>query len=260
MTPLAHRILANQLKPAKDRMPLDDDAMHLHDITSVVCFDVTSIRQFIEWQAAKMMAVNAPWPTAFLPANRTWIEFADSGGIRTAILLEAIDDRLDQFRVVWVAAHEQRMMARTIGHYEPALGLPQLTRTADTLGTMAQKTKTRHAIMLLLAAINAPKVFARVEHDPHTGLARKLAASKAMPGKYPLHAWHEIKLEGWMHKVEHGTRRAKGATGEKAQHFVRAHPRFQNGKWVIVKWHRRGNPELGMRRARYSVQMPNSTA
>lgn len=253
MTPLAHRILANQLKPVKDRLPVQDDAGCLKDLAAVVCFDVTAVKDFIEWQSRKLAKSRAPWPTAFLPAERTWLEFADPDGLRTAILLEAAGDTPEAFTVSWVASDGARIAARRVGHYEPSAGLPVLSNT----GSEAWDEVTKHAIMLLLAAVNAPKVFARVEHDPHAGLARKMAASKAMPGKYPLHAWHEIKLEGWMPKVERGTRRAKGATGEKAQHFVRAHPRFQNGKWVIVKWHRRGNPQLGMRRARYSVQMPN---
>lgn len=260
MTPLAHRILANQLKPVKDRLQVKDDGGFLRDMASVVCFEMSEIVKFVEWQAGKLMRSKAPWPISFLPAERTWLEWTDETGTRVAVLFAASNGHLNHFDIAYIGPDRGLLAAKIMGRYNPAMSLPDMVRIPKTHDEAVASLQTRHAIMLLLAAINAPKVFARVEHNPHAGLARKMAASKAMPGKYPLHAWHEIKLEGWMPKVEHGTRRAKGATGEKAQHFVRAHPRFQNGKWVIVKWHRRGNPELGMRRARYSVQMPNSTA
>jgi hypothetical protein len=256
VTPLAHRILANSLKPVKDRLPVQDDGGYLKDMAAVVCFEVSAIMPLINWQCAKMRTTKAAWPTAFLPAERTFLEFTETSGHRTGLLLTARNGDITDFDISIVAGSADGFGKATIGFYESGMTEPLVLENKTSA---YERDVVARVVMLLLSAINAPKVFARVEHDPHAGLARKLAASKAMPGKYPLHAWHEIKLEGWMPKVERGMRRAKGATGEKAQHFVRAHPRFQNGKWVIVVPHKRGNPQLGMRRARYSVQMPIST-
>lgn len=254
MTPLAHRILANSLKPVKDRLPVNDEHGFLKDLASVTCFDVTAIVPILERQAQKMKSIQTPWPTAFLPAPRTWIELVQKDGARVALLLQSIGDKIDEFSIVAVGPGVKTMCGAVyLGQFDSATKRPKITYNSEWAGW---ESVTGQFLLLALSAINSPKVFARVEHDPHAGLARKLAASKAMPGKYPLHAWHEIKLEGWVPKVERGIRRAKGATGEKAEHFVRAHPRFQNGRWVEVIWHWRGNPELGMRRARYSVQMP----
>ena len=112
-------------------------------------------------------------------------------------------------------------------------------------------------IVALLAMINTPRVIGRRQQMPHAGLQRKLVASRAMVGKFPLRAWTELKLEvspprDASSDGDHETH----LTGGKALHFCRCHLRIRLGQLELVSAHWRGDPALGIKRIRYAVVPP----
>lgn len=259
MTPLAQALLKNSLRPVVNRLPVRDEDGWLKDLSEYVCFDVSQIMPLCRWQTANMVQSKAPWPTLRLPAEKTWIEFQTAGAHRIAIMLRGSHRAGRTFIEVAIfgeATDEPGCGQVFSGGCIASLNYVQRPKLSMPSYFPPSDYDFAALIPLILAAINAPKVFARVEHRPHAGLAKQLAAAKGCVGRYPLHAWHEIKIEGWIPRVERGVRRGASATGEKAEHFVRGHPRFQNGRWVWVEWHKRGNPALGIKRGRYTVVMP----
>ncbi|GLK86659.1 hypothetical protein GCM10017653_47290 [Ancylobacter defluvii] len=117
----------------------------------------------------------------------------------------------------------------------------------------------RHSTLLtaFLAFINTPRIIGRRQHMPHRSLERKLVAQRAVVGKFPLHAWTEIKLhvtppEDLSDELSHEAH----LTGERALHFCRAHLRIRLGKLEVVRGHWRGDAALGIRRSRYVLQGP----
>lgn len=87
---------------------------------------------------------------------------------------------------------------------------------------------------------------------PHRGLERALIANQKLVGKFPLHAWTEIKLHVTPPKEAEGEHEAH-LTGERALHFCRAHLRIRLGRLEVVKAHWRGNPAIGIKQSRYTV-------
>jgi hypothetical protein len=88
-------------------------------------------------------------------------------------------------------------------------------------------------------------------------LQKKIAAAKRMVGRFPLRAWTEIKLEVTPPKYD-GTEHEAMLTGGKALHFCRAHLRIRLGRVELVSAHWRGDPSLGLKRTRYSLQRPRN--
>lgn len=105
--------------------------------------------------------------------------------------------------------------------------------------------------LLVLDLINTPGLVGLRQHDPHRGLARKLATYRA--GSYPLRGWSEIVLKHQTRiaeEPEHHT----GATFHKCLHFVRSHLRhYRDGKVSVIPAHWRGDPALGIKRTRYRL-------
>jgi hypothetical protein len=73
-------------------------------------------------------------------------------------------------------------------------------------------------------------------------------------GKFPLHAWTEIKLDVALPRDASNRQSVEAHyTGTVAYHWCRAHLRIRLGKLEIVKAHERGNPALGFKRSRYRL-------
>lgn len=110
-----------------------------------------------------------------------------------------------------------------------------------------------------LSVINTPRVIGRRQHMPHAGLQRKLAQARGMVGKFPLHAWTEIKLEVSPPRLDRsatGDPHEARLTGAKALHFCRCHLRVRLGQLELVSAHWRGDPALGMKQSRYKLLPP----
>jgi hypothetical protein len=106
--------------------------------------------------------------------------------------------------------------------------------------------------VLAIDLINTPGLVGLRQHDPHRGLARKLAAARS--GSYPLRGWSEIVLKHQTRIAEPTEERHTGATFHKCLHFVRSHLRhYRNGHVAVIPAHWRGDPALGIKRTRYRV-------
>jgi hypothetical protein len=110
-------------------------------------------------------------------------------------------------------------------------------------------------IMAALAIINTPRIIGRREHSPHAGLQRDIARLQGKTGKLPMEQWTEILLEVTPPPVSGESQEAR-LTGHKALHFCRSFLRIRRGKLERVTGHWRGDPEIGIRRGRYSVVPP----
>lgn len=105
--------------------------------------------------------------------------------------------------------------------------------------------------ILTLDLINTPGLIGLRQHDPHRGLARKLASLRG--GSYPLHSWSEVVLKHETRRAEPGEQMT-GATYHKCLHFVRSHLRhYQDGRVITIPAHWRGDPALGIKRTRYRL-------
>lgn len=108
-------------------------------------------------------------------------------------------------------------------------------------------------LLCLLAMINTPRIVGRRQHMPHRGLEKDLLRARPVVGKFPLHAWTEIKLEVSPPRIENSDVHEAHLTGARALHFCRAHLRIRNGYLEIVRAHWRGDASLGIKQSRYSV-------
>jgi hypothetical protein len=102
---------------------------------------------------------------------------------------------------------------------------------------------------LALDLINTPGLIGLRQHDPHRGLAKRLATA----GSYPLQGWSEITLKHQT-KLAGPCEQPTGTTFHKCLHFVRSHLRhYQSGKVTVIPAHWRGDPALGIKRTRYRL-------
>ena len=245
MTPLAHRIVKELTLPVKDRT-FNDQCGLLRRMDDVHCFDVTAVLPLVDEFARHHFHEHFDERMAFLPAPKTWIEFARDG-MRTAALLQEVDRGVD----VWVACTD--VMTGSFASFDERLSiiLPSFTTISGNLEwASALSTRLYGALVL----INSPRLIGREQHMPHRGLERRLASAKGLVGKFPLHAWTELKLSvSDIGKRADGTTHEAHYTGEKCLHFCRAHIRIKRGKLERVSAHWRGNPALGIKRTRYAV-------
>lgn len=264
MTPLAHRIVKELTLPLKDRTFKDQCGL-LQRMDDVHCFDVTEVFNLaadlalsIHDTCARMGELKLMETQTFLPAPSTWIEWSNGGG-REAVLLE-YDARGQIATSRWafgdsarfLSARKAGVLSLTGDGVHAASNWPAV-RCFDGEG----ETEARgwnYMVLALLAIINSPRLIGRKQHMPHRGLERRLANAKGLVGKFPLHAWTELKLSvSDIGKRADGTEHEAHYTGEKCLHFCRAHLRIRNGKLERVQAHWRGNPALGIKRTRYKV-------
>jgi hypothetical protein len=268
MTPLAHKIVSELTLPLNKRTFRDSGSV-LRDMGDIHCFECSDIQELAASFGRELTKADEPSiKLQFLPAERTWIEFkrqegrfglwcskanhknkeiiaikiccADaSGGFGSFPFFFAIDTEnwsgKEFSEIVMVNPNS------TINHME-------LNKTKSNINGMIRDA------LGYIACINTPKVIGRKQHMPHRGLERALLQQQKIIGKYPLNAWHEIKLEvtptmDCSHLPGYEAR----LTGRKALHFCRAHLRIKRGKLEIVKQHWRGDPALGIKQARYRV-------
>ena len=179
-----------------------DDHIGLLDIMDDVhCFECSDVLEAAKELAADLhKRPNQIGRLAFLPAPKTWIEWREEDG-RIGILLRELKSHKGEP----VCAHlyyaldnlswEHTGMLELVGllNHKPNAVVP-LSMGGRLSGSLEEKITT-YLLYALLAMINTPRLIGRRQHMPHRGLERDLTRAMKPIGKYPLHAWTEIKLE-----------------------------------------------------------------
>jgi hypothetical protein len=274
VTPLAHSIAKQLTLPVKRRTFVSDPPGILSKICDAHCFETTEVLPLakglfssreagsegsydgrkIQFMGPKVISKFAAVAerVAFLPAPVTWIEFKDPTLPRDGFLL--VDDQYG--RGDWITALRCDEQGCNFGFSFPKGGKP-FDAVMHGEGDMTEEENTGLSVFVtmvisLLAIINTPKIVGRRTHLPHAGLQKRLARAYQMPGKYPLHAWHEVRLHVNVPLECRDTEEAY-LTGMRALHFCRSYLRIRQGQLELVSWHWRGNPALGMKQTRYRV-------
>lgn len=252
MTPLAHRIVRELTLPVKERT-IDDRAGLLGRMADIHCFEVTDIVDAATSIAATSIGHVTPEVGCFLPAPRTWLEWRAPHG-RHGFLLEEEAGRPSVFRVTASDDDYGKLWSFDRGWFHP---LKQAS-TPDSLSRAATLARVDPEgdlwVRAVLSIINTPRIIGRRQHMPHRGLERKLVARQKVIGKFPLHAWTEIRLEITPPKDMSGADSAEAhLTGQRALHFCRAHLRVRMGKLEVVRAHWRGDASLGIKQSRYRL-------
>lgn len=245
MTPLAHKI-TKELTLLKSERTFLDQCSLLTKLDDIHCFDVTQVLPLVDEFANEHFFNNFDEKIAFLPADKTWIEF-EKNGMRTGALLVKTGDGADVF-----TAAVDKLDGAFMSFDEPLfIRMPSFTVVGRDMGYSSSIATTIYGALVL---INTPHLIGRRQHMPHRGLERRLTNMKGLVGKFPLHAWTELKLSvSAMMKQSDGTEHEAHLTGERCLHFCRAHLRVRNGRLEQVRPHWRGNPALGIKRTRYLV-------
>lgn len=262
MTPLAYRVTKNLTLPVKDRTFRGTDAQ-LRALDDMHCFNCTEVLDLATDLYRSQLERDRPISefveeTAFLPARKTWIEYRD-GPYPVAYLLV---ERGCRAEVSIYFGHPDSKMTMA---FPGAMSIPLFgadwasEEIRDKGGFMARMDEHNPTVHLLriytfLAMINTPRIIGRRQHMPHRGLERRLVAMRGTVGKFPLHAWTEIKLEVTAPKDASGEGSQEAHyTGERALHFCRAHIRIRLGKLEVVRGHWRGDASLGIKQSRYKL-------
>jgi len=280
MFELAKACLDEMLKPIARRSIVDSRgiARQLQDFKHFECTEI--------WDIAKSLAERKAVvdnDLAFLPAEKVWIEFAgglkaiegEPAALRTAFLLERTASNT---AMVSVAARWPDLSGPVIGR---PLGFMPLNEHGD-LGALVKGVvggphpnhlgKWAAVIYGLLALINTPRIIGRKTHVPNGHIQRAIQQARGLSGRFPLGACTTLKLRVLETTVEDDREHTAWLTGDRAQHFVRAHLRIIGGvvvqvggrrvviggRKVRVKEHYRGNPGLGMKHTRYSMRPPRN--
>jgi hypothetical protein len=278
MTPLAYRIAKQSGLPLKRREPFNDEGGLLHKMEDIHCFEVTDVLELVKELGDKWLDKNIDTENvgidktfAFLPAPKTWIEWlvqSANGSIRSGVLLEEYQGDEPEYEgtalgtlAMWTHGGE------AMGSFERKMLFPLHNakefdwRVPDTGNEDMDEFFIRllHTVYASLALINSPRVIGRRQHAAHKNL-KKFAV-----GKFPLHAWTEIKLE--VNKPVEvkfgGEPRQTWISGRAALHFCRAYVRIVRGQLQYVSAYWSGDPAIGVKRTRYRViknKQPRSDA
>lgn len=275
MTPLAYRIAKQSWLPLKQREHFEDGAELLKGrmMDDIHCFDVSDVWELgndlgYKWHEAskdengyykKSPAIDTTF--AFLPAPKTWIEWiGDKPSERQAFLLinDDDDDTPPEHRGFAVCFY---VNGKEAGLFSYEIPMVLKLRSAENFGiawSQASRIPKREQISFIyrlyafLALINSPRVIGRRTHAPHKLLSKHFAV-----GKFPLHAWTEIKLEvAKPLEIRFGEPREAWLSGRKALHFCRAYVRIRCGRLEYVSSYWSGDPAIGLKRSRYTVVKP----
>lgn len=257
MTPLAYRFAKRLTLPIKkrERVVVGNAIDEFRDIH---CFECSEINQILV-EADHKTRVAAWSGELFLPAPRTWIEW-DQPDHRLAVLLTEVDNDSSAFNCFLFCGFKNHdgLIADRIGSIKDYRLESDSVKGLNISGEMAEKDEHWIVGKLLsakafLSFINAPRIIGRRQFMPNRALERRLNGTLGV-GKFPLHAWHELKLEvnkpTW---IDDGEPHESHLTGRRALHFCRAHLRIRNGNLEFVQSHWRGDPALGIKQTRYRV-------
>lgn len=251
MTPLANRYMKYVTTPIKDRPPLSNkDNINVWDaMYGCRCFEITAVVPLINdlndtLKGKKGVADSVVDTYSFLPAEKTWLEYVDAGGNRVAHYLERIDGN----RVMFLL-------------FLDGVCADVCTMQIDKfLSYVSQNKITPEEVHLVaftyfaLAIVNTPRVVGRREHEPNTGIQKRVNRSREV-APFKLLPWTEIKLEVTKPEdIDDGETHEGILTGKRALHFCRSHIRIKRGQIEYVTSHWRGDPALGIKQSDYRVQ------
>jgi hypothetical protein len=266
MTPLAQRIVRELTLPKSKRRMLDRCGL-LSKMEDIHCFEVSEVVDAAfalvlgdAHRSTSERIQTVEKETGFLPAPNTWIEWLEGPAA-----LEAGNDPTARTGILMMEQphHDDILCMVAYGDSKLLKSMTQPFRFTFEHTDLRVKTVLpkvieeyyrgwRTTIAGVLAMINTPRIIGRRQHMPHRGLERELAKSRGMVGRFPLHAWTEIKLEVGVPRVDSEEHEAH-FTGRKALHFCRAHLRIKQGRIELVSAHWRGDPALGIKQSRYKV-------
>lgn len=265
MTPLAHSITKQLTLPVASRTFVDQCGL-LKNMGDIHCFEVTDVFDMIADlamqlgdTAEKMGALRLMATQTFLPAEKTWIEWKYDDGSRDGVLVEMNGKNATcnwaHSSGKYFASNKRHGFIILDGHVATLSIREPWPVVRDIDGEdMSRKRGWIFFIYAAIAIINTPKIVGRRQHMPHRGLERKLVSQRGLVGKFPLHAWTEIKLEVTAPRDASGDGSQEAHyTGERALHFCRAHLRVRLGKLEVVRAHWRGDPSLGIKQSRYRL-------
>lgn len=257
MTPLAHAILKRRTLPLKKRTPYGDPESLLGELQDFHCFEMTEVLDLYRFHLQKQVHdifYNKDYSELqkliFLPAERVWLEtkypWEDVG--RQAYFL------IEDGEYIRATSFSQSGCG-SIGRIPKAMPFSILPsyheQDAKTGKFYAQGHLTQIVCYLLM--INSPRIIGRCQHMPNRALERRLS-QKLGAGKFPLHAWTEIKLQVTKPlEIDDGEPHEAHLTGKRALHFCRAHIRIRLGRLEFVTSHWRGDPAIGIKQSRYVV-------
>ncbi len=255
MTPTFHALLKETLQPVRKRR-LSDQTGLSRELTSFHFFDVSSVLEMARVLGNGFVRGRPVGRLAFLPAERTALDFGPFEWGRMGVLLIEHDGHAVAHVVTSESAGQ-----RTVSPHAFRFGLSENASNTFRLSDSSEAAHQAAGRMVpliygALALINTPRIIGRRQHMPHAGLQRRLAAARGMVGKFPLRAWTEIVLEVHPPKVAGEQVHEARLTGGKCLHFCRAHLRIRNGMLEYVSPHWRGDPALGIKQTRYSVIPP----
>lgn len=194
----------------------------------------------------------------FLPAPKTWIEtsaWKNSKGACQIGFHLAQEKSGDLITVT--GAEKQSSGAVThfmrLGQIDPASSKLMVSEQDLFFHDRLRSVHNTRFLLACLLLINTPKVIGRRQHMPSWALERKLTRGLGV-GKFPLHAWTEIKLDiSKPTEIDDGLPHEAHLTGRRALHFCRAHLRVRSGQLQFVKAHWRGDPAIGIKQSRYKI-------
>jgi hypothetical protein len=279
MTPLAYRIIKDMTLPVKRRsMTFLEPELLAHFREEVHCFEVTAIEQLIRDMTEQMLRAFRPSIAgAFLPAERTWLEWSAPDekmpkGRVGVMLVRCRDGFADVFLTNGVNAGRSQFgrlalsdeLAKIFAVIDPErFDNERLLKVEKKFIQLHIPPNGRaygvgwllYGILLL---INTPHVTSRTQHDPHRALAREVLAHRKTLGIFPLQAWTEITLKPGVGDSEEQHDAVTGTTGTVALHWTRAHRRRIHGVWTLISDYWSGDGSLGIRQSRYKVVPPTN--
>ena len=252
MTPIAKLIVQDgilgQNRTSSDRTYLRQLMEDVH------CFETTQTMD-MAWDLVKRLDgedYKKMGDYIFLPAPKTWIEF-ETYGEKMAFHLEEVKGG---FYMTAIIHHDGSSSFNPVGLINNNLKLSMIPGYG--LGNAPKDFHKQIAIFcrliyVLLSLINTPKIIGRRQRMPQNAFEKKLV-KKLGVGKFPLHAWTEIKLQvSKPTEIDDGEEHEAHLTGRRALHFCRAHLRVRMGKLEYVSSHWRGDPAIGIKQSRYAV-------
>lgn len=268
MTPLAQRIVNELTLPMRERVFVDRFGL-LKRMDDVHCFECSAVEDAAVQLGRDMVGRGGiPLDLAFLPAPKAWIEIAPKSrpGWRLGFLLVEQDSpKTGPVAGVGFVSGGPDFFGVTL----PPIHIPlrgslmewNTVRVPDAWPPAEVGFAMQGASLIFgaIAMINTPRIIGRRTHMPHAGLQRRLAKARGMVGKFPLHAWTEIKLEVSPPKdASDQPVQDIRLTGRKALHFCRTHLRIRSGQLELVRAHWRGDPALGIKQSRYRLTPPRN--
>jgi hypothetical protein len=257
MTPLAYSVAKENWLPEKRRRFQDKYGI-LEFMDDVRCFEVSEVFELADelgekWykEDAKSQFLSNSIDTtfAFLPAEKTWIEWRE-GPARVAVLLLNCKDDGQAFATIIIANQKYFGSVDTFVLKLHDNENFEIRIYPDSPFNPATQAFFQYRLYAFLALINSPSVIGRQQHAPHKALQKEARAQGI--GNVP--EWTLLQLHvAKPADLDDGEAHEEHLTGRRALHFCRAFVRIRLGKLEYVRAHWRGDEARGVREKTYMV-------